>query len=367
MTIKISFSPYSLKSNEILTQRFQFVYSPLNELFRSLHVLLNPRHHGTNIRWALTTIKKLDFNTISDLNYFSPFYEMGTPATLLSNFTFNVSSLDDELSSLKETMKHKENVSTLIKELNKLELERRNSFIPALAKGLEWQNFKLRDASNLLNDLKKCPNKVFDRFFNFVNHYRKVAFNDVWQEQDLFKRLTEEISYQSKISQEKGIIEMINCLQIDRIHWQDHQLIINKPFEREINLKDKDTIMLIPSYFTWPHLFIDTFKNGVVITYSFSHRQNIISTPTDLLISLKAISDPVRLQILKVLANTPSTTQSLAQILSLGNSTVSRHLQILKDAGLLKRIKNKKYVIYSLTNKVFELIPNIMNYLDTEN
>ena len=49
MTISVRFSNYALKTNETLTQRIQFVYSPLNELFRSLHVLLNPRHHGTNI------------------------------------------------------------------------------------------------------------------------------------------------------------------------------------------------------------------------------------------------------------------------------------------------------------------------------
>ena len=49
MTITVQFSNYALKTDETLTQRIQFVYSPLNELFRSLHVLLNPRHHGTNI------------------------------------------------------------------------------------------------------------------------------------------------------------------------------------------------------------------------------------------------------------------------------------------------------------------------------
>ena len=53
MTIKIKFGDYACQTNETLTQRVQFVYSPLNELFRSLHVLLNPRHHRMNIDWAL--------------------------------------------------------------------------------------------------------------------------------------------------------------------------------------------------------------------------------------------------------------------------------------------------------------------------
>lgn len=33
------------------------------------------------------------------------------------------------------------------------------------------------------------------------------------------------------------------------MHWKNDTLIINKPFEREIDLKDTDTIMLIPSFF----------------------------------------------------------------------------------------------------------------------
>ena len=53
MTITVHSSNYALKTDETLTQRIQFVYSPLNELFRSLHVLLNPRHHGTNIDWVI--------------------------------------------------------------------------------------------------------------------------------------------------------------------------------------------------------------------------------------------------------------------------------------------------------------------------
>lgn len=363
MTIKVQFSPYALKSNEILTQRFQFVFSPLNELLRSLHVLLNPRHHGTNIRWALTTMKKLDHSTIEDLNYFSLFYEMGTPASLLNNFAFNVSSLDDEIGILKRTMQSEKNVQALIEELDNLENERQNSFIPQLAKSLEWQDFNFHKTT-LIDDLRSNPSEVFVRFFKFITRYQRRFFDAVWQEQELFNQLTSEINYQSDIIQKNGIIRMINHLQVDRLHWRNNQLVINKPFERTIKLNDSDTVMLIPSCFVWPHLFVDSFANGMVITYSCYQEQQIITTPTELLTTLKATADPVRLQIIKSLANNPSTTQALAQVLSLGNSTVSRHLQILKDAGLLKSSKNKKYVVYSLTNRLFELMPNFLSYLN---
>ena len=57
----------------------------------------------------------------------------------------------------------------------------------------------------------------------------------------------------------------------------------------------------------------------------------------------KALSDPVRLQIMNYVIDKPSTTQALAQILLMSNSSISRHLQILKDANLLTTTKAKNF------------------------
>ena len=74
MTIKIKFGNYACQTNETLTQRIQFVYSPLNELFRSLHVLLNPRHHGMNIDWALEAQRSLTDDFFNQLHYFKTIF-----------------------------------------------------------------------------------------------------------------------------------------------------------------------------------------------------------------------------------------------------------------------------------------------------
>ena len=74
MTITVQFSNYALKTDETLTQRIQFVYSPLNELFRSLHILLNPRHHGTNIDWVIEIQDRLTDDFYEKLHYFQLFY-----------------------------------------------------------------------------------------------------------------------------------------------------------------------------------------------------------------------------------------------------------------------------------------------------
>ncbi len=49
----------------------------------------------------------------------------------------------------------------------------------------------------------------------------------------------------------------------------------------------------------------------------------------------KALASETRLEILKLLANSPATTSELAQTLSLSKAILSRHLKILEDAKLI--------------------------------
>ena len=49
----------------------------------------------------------------------------------------------------------------------------------------------------------------------------------------------------------------------------------------------------------------------------------------------KALASETRLEILKLLANSPATTSELAQTLNLSKAILSRHLKILEDAKLI--------------------------------
>ena len=50
---------------------------------------------------------------------------------------------------------------------------------------------------------------------------------------------------------------------------------------------------------------------------------------------LKTISDPTRLAMLEVLRSTPSTVTELADLFSLAQPTVSNHVKVLRDAGIV--------------------------------
>jgi arsenate reductase/ArsR family transcriptional regulator len=62
----------------------------------------------------------------------------------------------------------------------------------------------------------------------------------------------------------------------------------------------------------------------------------------------KAAADPTRVRILKILEGGEICVCQVIAILSLGQSTVSKHLFLLRAAGLIKDRRDRKWVHYSL-------------------
>ena len=62
----------------------------------------------------------------------------------------------------------------------------------------------------------------------------------------------------------------------------------------------------------------------------------------------KALSDPQRIRIIKMLEIRELCVCEISEILNLANSTVSKHLSILRDVDLILDKKEGKWVNYSL-------------------
>jgi ArsR family transcriptional regulator len=67
-----------------------------------------------------------------------------------------------------------------------------------------------------------------------------------------------------------------------------------------------------------------------------------------LLRATKSVSDANRLRILRVLGGGPFNVAELTRILELGQSTVSRHLKLLAEAGLVEARRTGTWAYYSL-------------------
>ena len=70
--------------------------------------------------------------------------------------------------------------------------------------------------------------------------------------------------------------------------------------------------------------------------------------------TFKALSDPVRREILLILKGGKLTAGEIAEKFDLTNATVSYHLSILKKADLLFETKVKNFIYYEINVSVFE-------------
>lgn len=66
---------------------------------------------------------------------------------------------------------------------------------------------------------------------------------------------------------------------------------------------------------------------------------------------MKAVADPNRVRILKILEAGELCVCQVIAVLGLGQSTISKHLFLLKSAGLVSDRRDKKWIYYSLDRK----------------
>ena len=70
--------------------------------------------------------------------------------------------------------------------------------------------------------------------------------------------------------------------------------------------------------------------------------------------TMKALSDPVRREILNLLKGGSMTAGDIAERFDMTGATVSYHLSQLKKAGLIFESREKNYIYYSLNASVLE-------------
>ncbi len=65
---------------------------------------------------------------------------------------------------------------------------------------------------------------------------------------------------------------------------------------------------------------------------------------------MKSLSDPNRVRVLKLLQEKKLCVCEIQKVLGLAQSTVSKHLKLLEDAGLVDRTRQGTWIIYSLAD-----------------
>ena len=72
--------------------------------------------------------------------------------------------------------------------------------------------------------------------------------------------------------------------------------------------------------------------------------------------TLRALSDPIRREILNLLKSGRMSAGDIADRFEVTGASVSRHLSVLKEADLIRDTREGKYIYYELNTSVLEEI-----------
>lgn len=336
MTITINFSEQLVKNIRSLDNNCHSIFSPLSELFCSLHVLLNPEGHGLMTAWAIETRKQMDCKTLAELKYFSPLYRKSVPSFFMEEMITEDCCLEVQLSHLGTSFFNK-NVDDLIQELKEF------------------------DKTELVRDLQHNKNLVFLKLFSFLREYNDTYFKELVSNSNLINILNHNVKKQMDDIVEKGFVNFISTIDSNQIYWNTGSIKIQTKEDEVYELGCGEKLYFIPSSVTWPHVRINRLREGITIIYDINSQHIGNLSRQAMANTFKILSDPVRIDILVNLNQGKKTTKVLSQILSVSEPTISHHLTLLKDAGLVEKTRDGKRVFYYNTNKVLSLIPNFYN------
>lgn len=87
---------------------------------------------------------------------------------------------------------------------------------------------------------------------------------------------------------------------------------------------------------------------------------------------MKALSDPNRVRVVKLLQTGELCVCEITEVLGLAQSTVSKHMKILEDAGLVEKNRQGTWMIYSLADGseseyAEAMLTKLTGWLDSDN
>lgn len=138
-------------------------------------------------------------------------------------------------------------------------------------------------------------------------------------------------------------------------------------------MEEADEVTFVPSYWTTPLVMYDcVIKDHWVVLFGARPSQAALvpgdPVPDALLCSLKALSDPTRLLILRYLSDQPLTPTQLARKLRLRPPTVIHHLNALRLAGWvyvnLEEHEEKRYTVRS--SAVADAFDGLSHFMNAE-
>ncbi|MGP4011729.1 DUF5937 family protein [Streptomyces sp. 4N124] len=338
-------------------ERVAVVPSPLAELGMALHALSEPGHHPGLQGWVTSVTARLDSYLAdrmceADFLWRTTFADLFLPyAGIPGGATLPGATLAEELDLL-DKLTDEQFVDAALEFTCALPYEvpgppvladaelRRRALELAAARGPQQLQFGRR----LLDD----PPRIRAWLRQFLQDCDEAFFADTWSR--LRHQLTADARHKTDLLRHKGLGQALAAVSpavvldeaagritIDKLR-QGHSVICDR------------SLLLVPTSLGWPHLQV-LHRHGWQPVLHYPVGSPELAAPPSveqLTLRMTALSHPVRMQLCRNLARTTYTTSELVQIHGMTAPEISRHLSVLKKAGLITTRRRGRYVLYQL-------------------
>jgi DNA-binding transcriptional ArsR family regulator len=328
-----------------------FAVSPLAELGSALHLITEPNHHPARLGWVTAVTASVEpdlLDRIIDLDFLwrTSRADMFLPSSPRESLTAELDAIDelsDErwvnsaliTSSCGTVALHRELESPLVDDRARdLARERASARGP---RAVAFVDFVLEQpvvARSLVRRLLEDCERAF-----FATAWQRVLAGlsaDARLKRDLL----------AAYGLERALAAMSPAMTLDS---PGTRIVVDK-------LQDSGTsavgsgVTFLPSAFGHPHLMVVHAPGWQpVVQYPAAGSAVADLIPLEAIeLRLHALDSPVRLRLARSLARGPRTTAELAEVWGLTAPEVSRHLAILREAGVLTSVRRGRYVLYEL-------------------
>jgi DNA-binding transcriptional ArsR family regulator len=337
--------------------RIAVVPSPLAELGMALHALSEPGHHPGLQGWVTGVTARLDPHLAdrmceADFLWRTTFSDLFLPCAGLPDRTaLPGGTLAEELDLL-DKLSDEQFVDAALEFTCAIGYEeggptalsdpgvRGRALDLAAARGPQ----QLRFSERLLAD----PPRIRAWLRQFLRDCDEAFFAEAWSR--LRHQLAADTRHKTDLLRRKGLAEALAAVSpAVTIDEAAARITVDKLGDGRTATGDGG-LLLVPTSLGWPHLMVlHRYGWQPVLHYPVGSAE-LAAPPTleQLALRMTALSHPVRMRICRYLARSAYTTGELAQVHGMTAPEISRHLAVLKKAGLITTRRRGRYVLHQL-------------------
>ncbi|MEU3571432.1 DUF5937 family protein [Kitasatospora sp. NPDC036755] len=343
MTIDITGLPH---------ERITFSPSPLAELGNALHALAEPAHHARLHAWTTATSAALEPELADRLleaefmwrSTRSDFLMPPRPRETLAEELDDLDRMDDEkfvgtaLEISCSTNHYPKGLPSPLVDA----WSRRRALDLAAARGPRQAAF----AERMLAD----PTGTRAWIRRLLEDCDQAFFADTWRRVRV--QLAADARDKTELLRRKGLAEALTAASPAlRLEKDEHgsRIVVDKLLHGRTTARTT-AVTLLPTVLGWPHLFT-LYGPGwqPVIQYPAAAHEIGGAEPVELVrLRLDALTHPMRMNLCRNLSRGAYSTKELADAYGITAPEVSRHLAVLKKAGLLVTRRRGRYLLHQL-------------------